>query len=243
MIHHNFNRENQMAGKDWYNGFIKRHRQISLRNPEPTSLARLTAFNKPAVSKFFSSLENLIDRYHFSATSIFNVDETALSTVPSKHGKVLSRRGRHQVGTLTSTERGSTTTGVFCVSAAGRWVPPMLLFRRKRMSDLLSQGAPPGTFIKCNESGWMIKESFVDYLHHFIDSVKPTKEDPVLLILDGHSSHTKNIQAIDLAWLCCRFHPTQRTNCSHSTLLSLDLSSTATVTLLLPGIETTQGRE
>lgn len=33
----------------------------------------------------------------------------------------------------------------------------------------------------------------------FIEFSKPTSENKVLLILDGHSSHTKNIKAIDLA--------------------------------------------
>lgn len=29
----------------------------------------------------------------------------------------------------------------------------------------------------------------VDYLRHFISFVKPTKEEPVLIILDNHESH------------------------------------------------------
>jgi len=36
-LSHPFNDENKMAGKDWLAGFLKRHPQISTRNPEPTS--------------------------------------------------------------------------------------------------------------------------------------------------------------------------------------------------------------
>jgi len=43
---HNFDKTSQMAGKDWYYGFIKRHPNISLRKPKATSLNRITAFNK-----------------------------------------------------------------------------------------------------------------------------------------------------------------------------------------------------
>jgi hypothetical protein len=41
---------------------------------------------------------------------------------------------------------------------------------------------------------------FVERLKHFISSVKPNKEEKVLLIMDGHSAHTKNLEAIELAW-------------------------------------------
>jgi hypothetical protein len=34
---------------------------------------------------------------------------------------------------------------------------------------------------------------------HFISSVKPTPQEQVLLILDGHSSHTQSLAAIEIA--------------------------------------------
>ena len=33
---------------------------------------------------------------------------------------------------------------------------------------------------------------------HFIKHTKPTKEDPVILVLDGHYSHTRNLEVITL---------------------------------------------
>jgi len=42
---------------------------------------------------------------------------------------------------------------------------------------------------------------FTRWLQHFIQIVKPTEELllMVLLILDGHNTHTKNVEAIDKA--------------------------------------------
>jgi len=34
---------------------------------------------------------------------------------------------------------------------------------------------------------------------HFIKHTKPTKEDPVILVLDRHYSHTRNLEVITLA--------------------------------------------
>ncbi|KAJ8953457.1 hypothetical protein NQ318_023576, partial [Aromia moschata] len=40
-------------------------------------------------------------------------------------------------------------------------------------------------------SGWMQTHIFIEWMHYFIKHVKPSKDDPVLLLLDGHATHTK----------------------------------------------------
>ena len=45
----------------------------------------------------------------------------------------------------------------------------------------------------------MDRELFVQWMDHYIQHVKPSKESPVLLILDGHVSHTGNVSASDKA--------------------------------------------
>lgn len=100
------------------------------------------------------------------------------------------------MGALSSAERGSLVT---VMSAGGTFIPPMLIFPRKNMTHLLMKGAPPGAIGRCHPSGWIQSNLFTDWLRHFIEKTKPTKEDPVLLILDGHNSHTKNIDIVNVA--------------------------------------------
>ncbi|KMQ86136.1 pogo transposable element with krab domain-like protein [Lasius niger] len=40
-----------------------------------------------------------------------------------------------------------------------------------------------------SDSGWINENLFCDWLRHFISFAKPSKEAPVLLILDNHESH------------------------------------------------------
>lgn len=63
----------------------------------------------------------------------------------------------------------------------------------------MTNGAPPGTIFSTQEKGWMSNEGFLEWLKHFICVVKPSKESKVVLILDGHVSHAKNLVAIELA--------------------------------------------
>ena len=94
------------------------------------------------------------------------MDESGITTV-QKPGKVFGRRRKKQVGSLTSGERGFTTTVVCCFSASGTYtyVPPMMIFKRKRLPDELKIGAP-GSNVCCNDSGWI--EVFKKHLFDII---------------------------------------------------------------------------
>lgn len=67
------------------------------------------------------------------------------------------------------------------------------------MKTELLDGTPPGTIGGCHPSGWIQPELFTKWLKHFVSIAKPSKEDPVLLVLDGHYSHTRNLDVIDIA--------------------------------------------
>lgn len=72
---------NRKAGEDWFSDFLKRNNRLSVRQPEATSLARCTSFNKENVSKFFGKLGDLYERHNLEPHRIWNMDETGVSTV------------------------------------------------------------------------------------------------------------------------------------------------------------------
>jgi len=81
----------------WAASFVRRHRQLSVSTPEVTSAARARAFNAVTVGQFFSLLESTMDVKHFSATRIFNVDETELTTVQGSQVKSLLFVGKSRL--------------------------------------------------------------------------------------------------------------------------------------------------
>ena len=172
---------------------------MSVRRPTGTSFARAKGFNKESVDNFFTLLEKEYEKHNFPANRVFNVDETGLTVVQNKVADVVGRKGKRQIASLTSMERGSLVTLIACMSAGGDFVPPMLIFSRKNMNIQLMKGTPPGSISAVHPSGWVQASLFAQWFRHFMDTVKPSASSPVLLVLDGHYSHTRNLEVVNMA--------------------------------------------
>lgn len=197
-IPHHFSNVKKKAGWHWLQNFLKRNR-LSLRIPEATSAARARSFNQINVSKFFDLLEPLQQKNNYSPSRIYNVDETGVTTVQGRPSKVIAFKGRKQVGSLTSAERGTLCTAVICMNAAGSYIPPMLIFPRVRMKAEFLNGAPPETICACHPTGWMQLDLFEKWFDHFLKFSGASADSPTLLILDGHKTHTQNLNVIEKA--------------------------------------------
>jgi hypothetical protein len=189
-------REKGITGEHFWISFKERN-GLAIRSPEATSLARASAFNRFNVEKFQANLAKVLDKHKFECADIYNIDETACTTVQSPQN-VVTAQGVKQVGSATSAERGQLVTAIYGINAAGTVVPPMLIFPRKNVRDHFTKGGPPGCIAGANPSGWVNEDLFLEYLNHFIRFTRCSKKKKVLMILDNHESHI-SIAAVDLA--------------------------------------------
>lgn len=187
--------EHESATYDWFYGFMNRHKELSLRVPEATSLSRATAFNKHNVGLFFENLKSLLQRYSFRPDQIWNVDETGITTV-HKPKKIVACRGLKQVSKVTSAERGQLVTVCAAINASGNHLPPFMIFPRKNWQQRMVDGGPPGTEGAAHPSGWMTGPNFLIFLKFFLKHVRCSRESPCLIIFDNHESHI-TIESID----------------------------------------------
>ena len=186
---HPFSNVAKKAGQDWLNGFLRRHPELVPRIAENTSLNRITGFNKEKVQEFFDNLKSLMIEHEFEPGSIYNMDESGVSTVPNRSTTVLACKGVKQIGIVTSGEKGQTTTVVCAFNAVGHYIPPAVIFKRKNKAERLMRGAPPGSIQLISDSGWMTTEQFSIWLDHFARSTGASPSSRILLILDNHVSH------------------------------------------------------
>ncbi|XP_030749703.1 uncharacterized protein LOC115877597 [Sitophilus oryzae] len=151
-------------------------------------------------ARFFDLLQEVQLKYQFKPDRIFNLDETGVTVVQNPK-KIIAQKGKKQVGRAISAERGKTATVVACVNAFGSFIPPVLIYKRVRLNPNLLTGAIPGTIGIPSPTGWIDTDIYFKVVEHFIKSVRASKDNPTLLIVDEHSSH-KSLKAVNL----CREH-------------------------------------
>ena len=136
---------------------------------------------------------------NFSPHRLFNYEETGRNVVQHKVCKVISLEGKRRIS-LSSTERCSLVTIVTCINATVTHVSLlMVVFPRSNINAELLDSPPTGSIAACHKVGCIQKDSFTQRCKHFVRFVKPSTQDPVILTLDVHYSHSRNIEVIDCA--------------------------------------------
>jgi hypothetical protein len=148
-----------------------------------------------------------MDTIQHNPARLYNCDETGIKIVQHKRTKILALKCKRQITSLQSAERGSLVTVVTCMSPTGPFIPPLLVFPRKNVKEELMSGSPPGSSHACHPSGWIQSEIFPSgFLFHqtyiadkrrscYLSTGRAlfTHQGPVILVLDGHYSHTRDL--------------------------------------------------
>ena len=188
-IKNRFNINKKKAGSDWFNCFLKRHLELSLRQLEVIFLSRATGFNQVQVVKFYNNLKQLKTEKNIPVARIYNVDESGISTVTKATNQIVASKGMKQVGKLTSSERGKIITIICAMNAQENFIPPFFIFPCKRLVPALLYGASHGAKDITSSSGRTDGKIFQAWLQHFQAIVNSSIDEKVMLILDNYSSH------------------------------------------------------
>ena len=193
-------------GKKWVTLFMKRHPNIAPRTAEKLAKNR-SALTKEALERWFIDVENELkaekkfDVLQFPER-IFNIDESGFQLCP-KGEKVLALRGQKNVYEHSGNEKENVTV-LLGFSATGVLVPPLVVYPGQRLPKGLSSHMPINdkwSFAR-SDKGWITGETFFEYIANvFYPWLVENKITlPVILFLDGHSSHL----TLHLSQLCSK---------------------------------------
>ncbi|CAG8838912.1 21190_t:CDS:1, partial [Cetraspora pellucida] len=101
--------------------------------------------------------------------------------------KVIAKKGARQVHRVSYGSNHEHISVCPTISAAGTYIPSLIIYKGKRMISGLLDGTPAGTVMGFTDTGYMQKSLFRKYIEHFVNSIPPIHS--VLLILDEHKSH------------------------------------------------------
>ena len=91
---------------------------------------------------------------------------------------------------LKSPSCGKTNyTVLFCGSASGVYLPPLVVFAAEHVYESWMENGPPGTRFACSPKGYMLDVNFESwFIKVFVEHVK-NYDKPVVIVYDGHNSH------------------------------------------------------
>lgn len=148
----------------------------------------MNAITKANVTQYYDLLKKTLDEQGLvgCASRIYNMDESGLP-LDHKPPKVVAWKGTKKVHCRTSGNKAQITVLV-CANAAGAVIPPMVIFEGQRFNPEWSRAEVPDTLYGMSEKGWTDQELFYYWLTElFVKQIPPAR--PVILLLDGHSSH------------------------------------------------------
>jgi hypothetical protein len=172
----------------WWEKFLKRNPQLTLRVGDSTAGVRFDAVTVENMDHYFDLLQEVFDEFEFDRhpESIYNMDETGVPLCP-RPPKIIARKGQKKVRYRTSGQKTQITV-LACGSATGHVLPPFIVFAAKQVSPLWTVDEVSGSRFAVSDNGWVDQELFNYWLtNHFLPNSSSRR--PLLLLLDGHSSH------------------------------------------------------
>ncbi|XP_018018849.1 MFS-type transporter clz9-like [Hyalella azteca] len=181
-------------GRRWFEGFMRRHQDLSVRIPEHVSKARCQ-ITESSIRKWFGELRQHItedgcEDIFIDPARIFNTEESSIQLCPSTE-KVIGLTGHKNVYEVASGPEKSNLTFLGTFSAQGDIVAPMIIYPYARLPKNIANAVPDEFIIGTSESGWMKAETFYEFI---ANAFLPWLNDksikrPVILFVDGHKTH------------------------------------------------------
>jgi len=173
--------------RKWVAGFLERHgARITMRKARILDSSRIDAVSEDEILMFFAEYEDFLSTHPMDATLIYNCDETGVDPQGGSPMKIIGQRGAKHVSIRRGSNRENTSV-LTAVSAAGVMIPPLFIFKGKRIPSNLLHGAPAGSTVTVSENAFIDTAIFDQWIDHFIANIPPAR--PVLLTLDNHSAH------------------------------------------------------
>jgi hypothetical protein len=169
----------------WWGGFLKRRPKISFRRPTRKETVRQRAERKKIILLYFKRLYKVIKDLGLTPDRIWNYDETKVISELLERSRVLALKGSDNAP-VNDSSANKHISALACISASGKVLPPAFIFQQPYPPDVL-EGAPRNSSVVRTPTGYITAETFADYFDSILDQLP--KKRPLLLIVDGHSSH------------------------------------------------------
>ena len=179
---------NTGAGKHWATLFLKRHsNRISIRKAHIYEACRDLDRDENMLRKFYEAVTEVVREGNFQPMDIWNLDETGICGQGKKGEMVIAQLGDKMPSAARSNSRENVTL-LLCINAAGKYLPPLYIFKGERLNSEWTQNGPEGALFTVSKKSYMNSEIFYEWIKFFCQQV-PDRSRKQMIFFDGHRSH------------------------------------------------------
>lgn len=178
-------------GRDWVPRFLARYPQLQSARRKCIEAARIKDVSEARLTKWFHDLRAVVNEHEIEPHNIYNMDESgfAIGDVEASQ-RIINAEIRQRFQAKPG--RQAWVTAVECICADGSFIPPLIIFKGKKLSrQWISTNTPKDWRFGCNTKGWTSNEHGIQWLRGCFEPETREKADGKmrLLICDGHDSH------------------------------------------------------
>jgi len=175
-------------GKNWPQGFYKRHLELQARKVRPLDWARHDIYDK--VVGWFTLIGKELSNPAVLQENVYNMDETGvlLSVLNSLKVLVSSKDLRKYRGAAV---KRTNITAIECISADGRHLDPLIIWPAATHRSTWTTHLPKGWQFARQKKGYTNTEISLHWLRHVFDPQTKARANgkPRILISDGFGTH------------------------------------------------------
>lgn len=201
--------KNNIPGKDWVLGFLKRRRGIISDRMCRNITHKRASVSPTAIDEYFHHLETSLAGV--PQENIINFDETNLSDDPGQK-KCVFRRGCKYPERIMNTSKASTSV-MFACSATGKMLHPYVVYKAEHLHDRWIEGGPLHARYNRSRSGWFDHNCFADWFDTVVVPFCRRLPGKKVIMGDNLSSHfshyvIEKCVAMNIAFVCLPPHST-----------------------------------
>ena len=199
------NKPNFICSRKYLANLLIKFPELSLRKASTYDYQRAKALTEEIITKFFHILEtayNLtkeLSHEEIEPKNIWSLDEVGFKVNDQKNLLVMSKKGEKNAHTIVSSNTFHVSV-IFCTNATGYTLPPYFIIK----------GNQPDFIENCKNVGFRRSpifntpkaflnfKAFTDFTQFFLREGKFNQTSYSVLVLDGHKSHTLNLEALQL---------------------------------------------
>lgn len=180
-------------GHEWIYRFLGRYPTIQGIYARQLDNARFSGATFDVIKAWFNAVAALFNEHSYELQDVWNVDESGFGVGESQTTRVLVPTKYNQKKKVIAGKQ-EWITDIECINAAGRALPPLLIFKGQNLnSGWIPPETPADWHFGVSENGWTSNTLGLHWLVHIFEPLTRREGVPRrrLLIADGHGSHIR----------------------------------------------------